>query len=98
MLKRSIVIIAMLGQAVVVGLGQGTKADYKRAAEIRGRFSGKVYKEKIHPHWIGGNNFWYETSVRGKREHMLVHGTNGKRRTFLNKERCSHFLSQQYKN
>ena len=70
----------MSGQAVVAGLGQGTKADYKRAAEIRDRFSGKVYKEKIHPHWIGGNNFWYETSVRGKREYMLVHGTNGKRR------------------
>ena len=48
MLKRLIITIAVLGQAVIQGLGQGTNADYKRAAEIRERFSGKVYNEKIH--------------------------------------------------
>ena len=94
MLKRSIITIAVLGHAVVVGIGQGTKADYERAAEIRERFSGKVYKENLHPHWIGGNHFWYETNVRSKREYLLVNGNKGKRRTFSDKEKFDEALKR----
>ena len=94
MLKRLIITIAVLGQAVTQGLGQGTKADYKRAAEIRERFSGKVYNEKIHAHWIGGNFFWYETNVRSKREYILVNGSKGRRRVFSDKDKFDEILKR----
>ena len=42
---RLFVSVAALGLAVVSGFGQGTKVDYERAAEIRKRYSGKVYNE-----------------------------------------------------
>jgi len=64
---------------------QGTKADYKRAYSLRSRISGKVFKEKISPKWVGGPHFWYENNVRGKREWVLVEGKAGKRRAFTDK-------------
>ena len=77
---RLFVSVAALGLAVVSGFGQGTKVDYERAAEIRKRYSGKVYNESLRPNWFGGNQFWYETNVRGESEYVLVNGGKGKRR------------------
>ena len=84
---RLFVSVAALGLAVVSGFGQGTKVDYERAAEIRKRYSGKVYNESLRPNWFGGNQFWYETNVRGESEYVLVNGGKGKRRAFSDKEK-----------
>ena len=59
--------------------GQGTKADYERAYALRGVIGGKVFKERISPHWVGGPHFWYENRLRDGREWVLVDGRVGKR-------------------
>ena len=85
---------AALGLTAVTGFGQGTKADYDRAAEIRKRYSGKVYNESLRPNWFGGNQFWYETNVRGERQYVLVNGGKGKRRAFSDKEKFDEALKR----
>ena len=80
--QRLFLTAAALCLAAATGQGQGTKADYERAAEIRKRYSGKVYNESLRPNWFGGNQFWYETNVRGESEYVLVNGGKGKRRAF----------------
>ena len=91
---RLFVSVAALGLAVVSGFGQGTKVDYERAAEIRKRYSGKVYNESLRPNWFGRNQFWYETNVRGESEYVLVNGGKGKRRAFSDKEKFDEALEQ----
>ena len=91
---RLFVSVAALGLAVVSGFGQGTKVDYERAAEIRKRYSGKVYNESLRPNWFGGNQFWYETNVRGESEYVLVNGGKGKRRAFSDKEKFDEALER----
>ena len=68
-----------------VAQGQGTKADYERAYALRGVIGGKVFKERISPHWVGGPHFWYENRLRDGREWVLVDGRVGKRQAFTNR-------------
>ena len=65
--------------------GQGTKADYERAYALRGKISGKVFKERISPQWLGGPHFWYQNRLRDGREWVLVDGAAGKRQAFSDK-------------
>ena len=65
--------------------GQGTKADYERAYALRGQISGKVFKERISPQWLGGPHFWYQNRLRDGREWVLVDGAAGKRQAFSDK-------------
>ena len=38
---------------------QGTRSDYERARMLRARFEGKVFRDRIDPHWLdGGSRFW----------------------------------------
>ena len=57
----------------VPALAQGTAADYARAEGLAKRFSGKVYRASVTPHWITGGRFWYRNDLSdGRREFVLV--------------------------
>jgi len=72
--KMSIGIVVFLSAFGSTAWAQGTKADYKRAAELGRLTSNTVFKTRITPHWIdGGKRFWYRNDLRdGKREFVLV--------------------------
>ena len=87
MIYRIILLYVGFLIACVSSFGQGTKADYERSVKIRQLFSGKVYKDTMSPNWFGGHHFWYENKIRGVREYVLVNGSKGKRRAFLDKSK-----------
>jgi dipeptidyl-peptidase 4 len=52
--------------------GQGTRADYQRAAELQRRTSGKVFRTDVRPNWLSdGGHFWYRIDT-GPRAHEFV--------------------------
>ncbi len=64
-----------------VALAQGTRADYERAANLRQRTEGKVFRARVEPHWFGDNTqFWYRNDLAGgTREFILVDAERGTR-------------------
>jgi dipeptidyl aminopeptidase/acylaminoacyl peptidase len=62
-------------------LGQGTRADYDRADALRDLTRGKVFRDRVTPHWFAGNNrFWYRLDLAGgTREFVEVDAVGGKR-------------------
>jgi hypothetical protein len=61
--------------------GQGTLADYRRAAALGDRLDGLVINEMDTPEWIGDSHrFWYRKSVTGGNEFILVDATTRERR------------------
>ena len=61
---------------------QGTRADYRRSAELRKRFSGKVFRDRIRLKWFADDQGgWYRVDLGGgKREFVLVDVRRRKRR------------------
>ena len=53
---------------------QGTKADYARAAELPNLTRGKVFRDRVEPHWFDENRqFWYKVqSGRASHEFIVV--------------------------
>ncbi|MDA7888604.1 prolyl oligopeptidase family serine peptidase [Akkermansiaceae bacterium] len=63
-------------------LAQGSKEDYERAADLGKRFSGKVFRDRVDPHWIEGTEqFWYRIRTGPKDESfVLIDATTGTRK------------------
>ena len=63
-------------------LAQGTQADYDRAAGLRARFSGKLTRSAVFPHWFGNHGeFWYKVGLGGgKSEYVIVDPAKGEKR------------------
>ena len=54
-------------------LGQGTKADYNRAAGLRERYRGTILNERLAPNWIGtGSKFWYLKQENGGSKSFIL--------------------------
>lgn len=62
-------------------LAQGTAGDYERAGTLRQRFSGKVFRASVEPHWFEGDTkFWYRNDLAdGKKEFVVVDVARGAR-------------------
>jgi dipeptidyl aminopeptidase/acylaminoacyl peptidase/uncharacterized protein (DUF885 family) len=77
-------------------LGQGTPADYDRAANLYARTQNKVFKDRVNPHWLaGGNRFWYRNDLAdGAREFILVDAVRGERRPAFDHVRLAAALSR----
>ena len=61
--------------------GQGTRADYDRANNLRKLTENKVTKARVTPHWCAGNTrFWYRNDLAGaQQEFIVVDATRGTR-------------------
>ena len=75
---------------------QGSRADYERAAELRGRIENKVFRDRVQPHWLAdGNHFWYRVRTgRDQHEFVLVDAERGSRQAAFDHERLAAALSQ----
>jgi dipeptidyl-peptidase 4 len=78
--------------------GQGTQADFDRAAQLGERFRGKVLNERLRPHWLtGGEHFWYLAErERGGKEFVLVSAGDGKKAVAFNHEKLAAALEKQF--
>ncbi|MDP6047788.1 MAG: S9 family peptidase, partial [Phycisphaerae bacterium] len=81
-LQLSITIITILAALGGLARAQGTRADYKRAAELGGMTNDTVFKTNVKPHWFDdGQRFWYRNDLRDrKREFILVDAAKGLRK------------------
>src|SRR5579862_5317667 len=79
-----------LGSAVIA---QGRLADYARAAQLRERFSNKVFRASVKPEWTGGR-FWYRNDLAGgRREFVLVDAAVPSKRPAFDHARLAAALS-----
>ena len=64
-----------------LAFGQGTRADYERADQLRERSRGKVLNLKVDANWSkDGTRFWYRRQLAGGGEEFVtVEGTSGAR-------------------
>ena len=61
-------LLSLLLLVPTFAFGQGTKADYDRAAALPSLTSGKVFRDRVEPHWFDGNGqMWYKASCTGPR-------------------------------
>ena len=75
---------------------QGTRADYRRSAELRKRFSGKVFRDRIRLKWFADDQGgWYRVDLGdGKREFVLVDLGRRKRRAAFDHEDLADALTE----
>ena len=75
---------------------QGTRADYERAANLPKLADGKVFQQRVHPHWLPGNTrFWYRNDLAGgAREFIFVDAEKGERHAAFDPVRLAAVLSQ----
>jgi len=74
---------ALVACMALPAAAQGTRADYDRAAGLRARFQGKVFRDRVTPHWLGGDRFWYRVDLPGgASETWLVDARTGKKSAY----------------
>src|SRR5262245_59390612 len=54
------------------GYGQGTIADYRRAATVNQQLTGLTVDVAQQPTWLGSSRFWYRKSVKGGNQFVMV--------------------------
>jgi dipeptidyl aminopeptidase/acylaminoacyl peptidase len=76
---------------------QGTKADYARAAELPNLTRGKVFRDRVEPHWFDDNRrFWYKVRTGpATQEFVLVEAEKGRRRAAFDHEKLAAALAKQ---
>src|SRR5437879_12402227 len=76
--------------------GQGTRADYERANNLRKLTTNKVFKTEVKPHWFANNTrFWYRNDLAGgRREFVLVDAEKGTREPAFDHQRLAAALAK----
>jgi len=75
---------------------QGLPADYQRADRFLERSQGKVFRDRVTPHWFAGNDrFWYRLDLPGGiREFVVVDAVRGEKRPAFDHVRLAVALSE----
>jgi dipeptidyl aminopeptidase/acylaminoacyl peptidase len=77
-------------------LGQGTKSDYARAADLPNLTRGKVFLDRVEPHWFDGNRqFWYKVRTGSEsHEFLVVEVEKGRQRPAFDHEALAKALAK----
>ena len=77
-------------------VGQGSRSDYERALNLPKTTANKVFKQRVVPHWLAGNNeFWYRNDLGDEaREFILVNAETGRRERAFDHERLAAAISR----
>lgn len=75
---------------------QGTRDDYRRSAELRKNFSGKVFRDRVQLKWFANDQGgWYQVDLgAGKREFVLVDVKRRRRRPAFDHEDLAKALTK----
>ena len=73
----------------------GSQADYLRAQSLRERFSDKVFRDSVDPHWFSdGTMFWYRVTTGPKmHEYVLVDAEKGLRQSAFDHVRLAEAMT-----
>ncbi|MEO8353827.1 MAG: prolyl oligopeptidase family serine peptidase [Chthoniobacteraceae bacterium] len=94
---KRLLVFALLILIPCAAIAQGSKADYERANSLRERIAGKVFRDRIEPHWLpGGDAFWYQLDLpQGKREWVFVDALIGNKRPAFDHGKLATTLAQE---
>jgi dipeptidyl aminopeptidase/acylaminoacyl peptidase len=87
----------LLALAIVPrSVAQGTRSDYERANGLRKTTENKVFRDRIRPNWLPGNDrFWYRVRTGVDRhEFVLIDAEAGTRRPAFDHERLADALKR----
>ena len=75
---------------------QDVREDYARADRLRDRTQGKVFRDRVTPHWFSNNDrFWYRVDLAGgTREFIGVDAVKGERKPAFDHARLAASLSK----
>jgi hypothetical protein len=78
------------------GEGGGSRADFEHARGLRERTQGKVFRDRVRPHWFDEDRrFWYRNDLaEGAREYVLVETETGRRGPAFDHERLAEALTR----
>lgn len=96
-LPRARIIAVCLGLLLAADAhAQGTRADFARAYNLSRRAQGKVFRDKVTPHWFANHTrFWYRNDLAGeRREFIVVDAEAGKRAPAFDHARLAAGLSK----
>src|SRR4051794_29543009 len=90
------VALIVLMAVPATGRAQGTKEDYARADRLREQTRGKVFKDRVVPHWFAdGDHFWYRNDLAdGAREFVVVDAIEGTRRLAFDHAKLAEALTR----
>jgi dipeptidyl-peptidase-4 len=73
--------LGLAAAALASGAGaQGTKADFARSARLEQLTRGKVFRDRVEPHWLDEEHFWCRVALPGgKHETWLVEARTGRK-------------------
>jgi len=93
---QSAVLAALLFAAQSV-FARGGRSDYERALDLRKTTANKVFKQRVNPHWLAGNNqFWYRNDLADEeREFILVNAETGTRQRAFDHKRLAGALAKE---
>lgn len=75
--------------------GQGTRADYARAAELRGRVQGRVTGTVSSVSWVDGSRLWYVVERgEGQRGYVEVDAETGEKRELFDAAKLAAGMSR----
>ena len=77
-------------------LAQGTRADYSRAAELPNLVQGKVFRDRVEPHWFDENRqFWYKVRTGpASHEFVVIEAEKGRRRPAFDHQKLAQALKK----
>jgi dipeptidyl-peptidase 4 len=95
-IPRLTAVIVIIAAGTALSVDKVTKADYKRANELRSKVQGLVINTHIRPHWLTDNQgFWYRNDLHEDRsEYILVDAKKGTRARAFDHEHLAQALAQ----
>jgi len=93
--RLAVVFLFALAGSPGLARAQGLAADYERADRLRERGQGKVFRDRVSPHWFAGNDrFWYGVDLPGgAREFAVVDAARGEKRPAFDHARLAAALA-----
>jgi len=89
-IKKPVYLIIFLAVLSAPLYGQGKIADYKRADNLREKFSAKVYNGNVIPVWAGESNiFIYENQTKSGKKYMMADPVTMNKKEAFNTERLA---------
>ena len=94
-LSPFLIVLILLGLSAGA-IAQGTKSDYDRAAGLSKLLANKVFRDRVRPNWLEGNNrFWYRNDLAdGVSEYILIDAEAGTRKPAFDAGRLAESLAK----
>lgn len=92
--RRFLMATAMSSLLSPFAQAQGTKADYERAQTLEKRLQNKIFRDRITPHWLPNDAFWYRVSTGENAYEFVFVDAQGQRKLAFDHGKLAATLSE----